>query len=223
MITAIVVCIITVISNFMVAPPDSNQRLDSKEPMSCQSWTHKKLISIKRSSPSIRFADQILCLAAADRQMISWLSSIAVALQKRQSIRLSLSTNNFKESVFRFNSDESRKGWKSTRWSRGAVCGNASPGGTIPNQPVQVWALSASLSAPASQTFSGLLRAFVTRLLPPLNFISSPSCPSDPRERSVKAVDLSGGPVPQAQTSHLSLHNLPSQLHRQFLLQGQHY
>ena len=63
----------------------------------------------------------------------------------------------------------------------------------------------------------------MTRLLPPLNFISSPSCPSDPRERSVKAVDLSGGPVPQAQTSHLSLHNLPSQLHRQFLLQGQHY
>ena len=90
----IVLRIITVISKIMAAPPHFNQRLDSKEPMSCQSCRYKKLISIKRSSPSIRFAHQILCLAAADRQMISWLSSIAVALQKHQSITLSLSTNN---------------------------------------------------------------------------------------------------------------------------------
>ena len=40
--------------------------------------------------------------------------------------------------------------------------------------------------------------------------------PSDPREQSVKAIDLSGGPQPEAQTSHLSPHNLPSLLHRRF-------
>ena len=72
----IVLRIITVISKIMAAPPHFNQRLDSKEPMSCQSCRYKKLISIKRSSPSIRFAHQILCLSAAASQMIFWLSSI---------------------------------------------------------------------------------------------------------------------------------------------------
>ena len=68
--------IITVISKIMAAPPHFNQRLDSKEPMSCWSRLNKKLISIKRSkSPSIRFAPQILCLSAAASQMIFWLSS----------------------------------------------------------------------------------------------------------------------------------------------------
>ena len=43
-----------------------------------------------------------------------------------------------------------------------------------------------------------------------------PPLPSDPREQSVKAIDLSGGPQPEAQTSHLSPHNLPSLLHRRF-------
>ena len=78
--------IITVISKIMAAPPDFNQRLDSKEPMSCQSCCYKKLISIKRSSPSIRFAHQILCLSAAASQMIFWLSSIGGLTAKLRSV-----------------------------------------------------------------------------------------------------------------------------------------